>query len=256
MVSNVVMFEPLSSVEKVAVPVAAGVHDHQTLLSTLNGPGSPGSLSGADIEVEVVERPGRGGRISGAAKSLLFTFPRRRIQYVDPFPGDSVACHVDTGGVEVCRGSSIGLRNTVTVHALSQQGERASHVRCGHRRSVLRALVVTRRGRSGNADSRGPPAKTRVRVGEGSGNIGVIGGTDGECVRQAGRERHLSVAAIVTSSHNYRYACCLELAEQGVRSRIDCVARWVASIEQPSPDAEIDRYDIGVAGVLEVEHML
>ena len=73
MVSNVVTFEPLSSVERVAVPVADGVHCHQTLLSTLNGPGSPGSLSAQTLKSKSLNVPDA-GKISGAAKSLLFTF--------------------------------------------------------------------------------------------------------------------------------------------------------------------------------------
>ena len=44
MVSNVVVKPPPSSVEMVAVPVVAGVHAHQTPLSTLNVFGYSGGL--------------------------------------------------------------------------------------------------------------------------------------------------------------------------------------------------------------------
>ena len=72
--SKVVTLPPPSSVEMTAVPVLAGVHEYQTPLSTLNGPGSPGSASEHTVKSKSLKpAPGLAGRFSGDAKSLLFT---------------------------------------------------------------------------------------------------------------------------------------------------------------------------------------
>ena len=55
------------------MPVVAGVHVHQMLLSTLNGPGSPASVSAQTLKSKSLIGP-LPTKVSGKAKSLLLTF--------------------------------------------------------------------------------------------------------------------------------------------------------------------------------------